>query len=283
MLRAYFDTNIYDHIDKGWVPAEEVDALSAALRRREVVAHLSLADIEELLGQWETDRLAAIRKLRLARDLVGFDGLLKQPADLLTEAIQAYAVGAPPPSATLSRYYRRFLAACLNKVADESTTFNGVVSNIVGDVAKNKKEFLAGMADADARASAELKSSEAWREAKGWVLTFDAFWAKAASSWAEDFAHRLGLAGACRERGLDGLLAVRTVRLSVGAMLSLVFSQVVEGREPHRGDGYDLWHAVLASVADVFVTFDERLAGNLVRVPMDGFRVVTSLPALLTG
>ncbi len=98
---------------------------------------------------------------------------------------------------------------------------------------------------------------------------------------AEDFADRLGLADACRLRGLDGLLRLRTVRLSVGVALSLMFSQVLQRREPHRSDGYDLWHATLASVADVFVTFDERLTGHLVRVPGDdGFRVVTTLRAL---
>jgi len=282
VLRAYLDTSVYDRIDKGQVPAEEIRALRTALAHREVGAHLSLADVEELLGQWETDRPAAVRKLRLARDLVGFKGLLKPPARLLAEAIQAYAVGAPPPSPTLPRDQRRYLAACLEKVADGSTAFNSVVSGIVADVRRNKEDFLAGMAESGERTAAELNRSDAWQEAKRWAPTFDAFWAKAAPGWAEDFADRLGLADACRQRGLDGLLSVRTVRLSVGVALSLVFSQVLERREPHRSDGYDLWHATLASVADVFVTFDERLAGHLARVPVDdGFHVVTSLRALL--
>ncbi len=43
----------------------------------------------------------------------------------------------------------------------------------------------------------------------------------------------------------------------------------------------DLCHALLASAADVFVTGDERLASLLARVPLDSFRVVVSLDALL--
>ena len=77
MLRTYLDTCVYDRIDKGQVPAEEIRALQIAIARREVGVHLSLADVEELLGQWETDRPAALRKLRLAQELVGFKGLLK--------------------------------------------------------------------------------------------------------------------------------------------------------------------------------------------------------------
>ena len=80
-------------------------------------------------------------------------------------------------------------------------------------------------------------------------------------------------------RGLD----VRAVRLGVGAALSLVFFQVVERRQPDRGDGYDQWHAIQSSAADVFVTRDDRLARLLARVPIEGFRAVTSLRDLLTG
>ncbi len=56
---------------------------------------------------------------------------------------------------------------------------------------------------------------------------------------------------------------------------------MVEGRQPDWEDGYDLWHTILGSVADVFVTFDKRLADHLVRVPVEGFRVARSLRELL--
>jgi hypothetical protein len=96
--------------------------------------------------------------------------------------------------------------------------------------------------------------------------------------WAEALADAEGLGDKCRERGLDRLLKVRAVQFTVGAMKSLVYSQVVgeqwQPRHPHRGDGYDLWHAELASVADVFVTGDERLGKQLERVPLDDFRLV---------
>jgi hypothetical protein len=67
--------------------------------------------------------------------------------------------------------------------------------------------------------------------------------------------------------------------------MSLIFSQIVgdgrQSRKPQSGDGYDLWHAVLASVADSFVTYDTRFAELLGRVPIDNFRVFSSIPELL--
>jgi len=74
----------------------------------------------------------------------------------------------------------------------------------------------------------------------------------------------------------------------VGAVMSMIYSQVIgeSGGQPRQaalGDTYDLWHALLASTADVFVTCDERLAKSLKRVPIDGFRVVTSLKEVLGG
>ena len=65
-------------------------------------------------------------------------------------------------------------------------------------------------------------------------------------------------------------------------MMSLVHSQVCAGRAPDFGDGYDMWHAVLASTANVFVTREQRLHDHVDRVPgVREFRVVKSLAAAL--
>ena len=55
----------------------------------------------------------------------------------------------------------------------------------------------------------------------------------------------------------------------------------VETRQTDRGDGYDNWHALEASAADIFVTGDGGLATNLRRLKVTDFTVVTSLRELL--
>lgn len=79
-------------------------------------------------------------------------------------------------------------------------------------------------------------------------------------------------------KGAAGLLAVRTARLCVGVVMSQIHMEISVGRKAEFGDGYDIWHAILAATADVFVTRDDRLFNHLVRVPnVGGFRVVKSL------
>ena len=160
-----------------------------------------------------------------------------------------------------------------------------MVSEIVRDVRSIKEKFRAKGTDARSRAFAKLDLKARDPEAVR-AVTFSALWETGAVGRAEIFADELGLAAPCRERGLAGLLDVRPVRLAVGAVISIIHSQVIgdgdgHSRQPALGDSYDLWHALLASAADVFVTRDGRLAKSLERIPIEDFRVVTSLRALL--
>src|SRR5262249_41770907 len=110
------------------------------------------------------------------------------------------------------------------------------------------------------------------------------FFESEALGWAEDYAAPTGVLGECRKRGLEGLLRVRAVRLVVGMTLSLIYSQVFEGRAPKYSDGYDLWHAIQASTSDVFVTRADRFFGHLNRIPgITGLGVVKSLREVLLG
>jgi hypothetical protein len=80
------------------------------------------------------------------------------------------------------------------------------------------------------------------------------------------------------------------VRLCLGVALSQIHTQLVgtpghrELRQPARSDGYDVWHAIMASTADVFLTFDDRLADHVERIPgLDRFCVLRSLEELLAA
>jgi hypothetical protein len=276
MLRAYLDTSVYGAIDSGEIPEEDVTTFRQAIARGELVAVLSLTVVEELLGSWERHREAAIRRLRLARDLVGFDGMLKPAGELLEDAIRAYAAGGPVPLPTLPRKTRRLVASVLARIAKGRPGLTKDLSAIIADVRRTKESFHRDMMEGMERTRDELGRKTYSREQRR-AFTFEAFWTEAAHSWAEEFADQAGAGDACRARGLDGLLDVRPVRLAVGATLSLVFSQVRGECQPDRNDGYDLWHAIHASAADLFVTRDTLLAEHLARVTIERFRVVTSL------
>ena len=283
-MRAYLDNNVFSMIAAVKIPAEEVAILQRKIAAGEVVAPLSLAGIEELLGDIDRDRAGAVARLRSASSLVGgFHGMLKQPRDLLTDAIRAYAEGTRLPPASLPESERRLVAGYLSEVRSGSRTRDSALLDILHAVRKQKEECRIAMPEACRVTLARLDWAALSAKERR-TASFEFFWDRAATTWADWFAEGAGadLAAGCRARGLDGLLKVRAVRLAVLAVLGLVFGQEVLGRMAKPSDGYDMWHAVLASTAEVFVTFDDRLAEHLSRMPIDSFRIIDSLGALTT-
>ena len=89
-----------------------------------------------------------------------------------------------------------------------------------------------------------------------------------------------GVADACRERGLDGLLKIKSARMSVGATLAMSYAQMSISTPLNSSS---LHHAAsAAAVAETFVS--EPLASRdlLARVPMEGLNLA-SLPEFLKG
>ena len=174
MPSAYFDANLYDHIAKRYIPDAEVEPVRGPLARRHIIAYVSIADVEELLGDWDTDRAAALARLRGARDLVGFEGMLKQPRDVLAEAIEAYAAGRATPSPLAPRDQRETVAAALHRAAEGDSTLDRELFEIIGSVRAMKEGFHASMAQARTKTLAELKLDGRGREERR-ALTFQAF------------------------------------------------------------------------------------------------------------
>jgi hypothetical protein len=287
------DTPIISEADKrlqgqaAQITHEELEALRAALKNGPLIVRPSLVVLDEVLAELESDRAAMVRKLRLIRELLGgFQGMLNQPSALLRDTIRAYAECQPAPAITLLERDRRVIVSTLSEVCAGSTRFDDSLRQIRHDVGELKDAALAGMESAQAETLAELqwesRDPDERRE-----LTFDVFWNAGAERFAGDFANALGHGEACRHRGLNGLLEMRPMRFWVGTALSLMYAQVVgvdqtQVRLPNRNDGYDLLHAVLGSTADIFVTFDRRLAGHVEAVPgVPGYRVVRSVKDLL--
>jgi len=288
MTYAYLDTNVYNDLERGTIPAADVQDCQAAVKNGELIIRAGLVDLEEALGLWKTDRPAALRRLGIIRDLAGFDKLLNQPSDLLAGAIQAYGSGAStPPSPFLPREVRRGLAANLEKITAGGDGFDGIVEDILSRVRVQKETIRAGMLEGREKALGDLNSK--YRPAELRALPFEEFFQNGALSWAEDYvvgAERnfgpAGLVEACRERGLDGLLLVPAVRLIVGMTLSLIHVQISAGRLPEIGDGYDLWHSIQASTAKVLVTNDDRFFDHMRRIPDTGLIVVKTLREALS-
>src|SRR5713101_3247953 len=166
-MLVYIDANLYDHIEKGdrmppeyRVPAEHCAAVRDARLSGRLSAYLSLTDVEELLGDWDRPerRPAAVRRLRHARDLVGFDSILKPPNILLAEAIHAYAEGLPAPSPYLlpGDEQRERIIDMLTSVADGKDEYTGPLLGDVAVVRAMKARSKAEMGDATRQVRADI-------------------------------------------------------------------------------------------------------------------------------
>ena len=166
----YLDANVYDHMVKGYIPQAEVNGLRAALRAGRLTARLSSADLVEILGHWETNRSAALARLRIARDLVGFQGLLKDPTEILREAVEAYAAGSQAAPVTLPEADRRYVVDHLVDVAAGSLRESPLMSEIIDDMRTRKKRLHTRMTEAKALAEKHLGDAVDMRESAETVV-----------------------------------------------------------------------------------------------------------------
>jgi len=278
---AYLDANVYNDIERKAVPEDEVEATRAARRRGALTIRLGVCDLEEsALAVWNNNPELALRRLAIMQDLAGFDSMLHQPADVLEMSIRAYATGTLRPSPLLPLARRLEVANRIAEGIGNPAAFGPMVTEIVAGVREQKEKHRKLMAEARERALKKIKARWSPREVR--KLSFEEYFVSGAAGWAEDLARPHGLVAACRERGLDGLLKVPAVRLTVGVLLSQIHAQVVAERLPEGGDGYDVWHAIQASTASVFVTNDQRLVAHMNRIPGGtSVRAVKSLRELL--
>jgi len=279
---AYLDANVYNDIERNAVPTEEVEATRAARKRGALVIQLGICNLEEsAFAVWEKDLSLALRRLAVMRELAGFDNLLQQPSDVLDMAIRACAAGTllqlPP---LLPRAQRREIARRIREGIGNPAAFAPMVKKIVRGIEEQKENTRKVLAEGRDRTLAECRARFGPRGLRN--VSFDEFFQIESAHWAEEFARPQGLVDACRARGLDALLKVPTVRLTVGMNLSLVHALTVAERVPQGSDAYDIWHAIQASTADVFVTNDQRFLDHMSRIPgVTSLRTVKSLRELL--
>src|SRR5262249_5536981 len=104
--------------------------------------------------------------------------------------------------------------------------------------------------------------------------SFRAYWQENVNEVIESLAEHEGVLDACRRRGLQGMLAIRSIQMCVGMHLSYGYAQIVEpNTKIDEGDSRDIQHAIVASAADVFITHDKEFRKLLKRVPIEGFQV----------
>jgi len=223
-----------------------------------------LTNLEEVLSALRSRPGLAIGELRLILDLADKQRLLKPVHLLVGDDIKSYVVTGTPSSPFITDPAIQSLVRSLQRSSDQDIA---ELLSVVEATEKQKEHFSAGM-----RAIRKKILPEA-RKLRGRHPSFKDYWKRLAATFAEGFAAHVGVLGACKKRGINGLLELRSLRLAVGMNLSLAYAQTFEGRTPKTGDSRDIHHSVLASAADKFVVHDKEFRRLLSRVPIEDFEV----------
>lgn len=273
LRKAYFDTNVFAHIhNKVLVTEADLIGLRSALREGKISILASILNLEEILPVLKSSPDLARALFRLVLELADLQRLVKPTYMLLRDDISCHARGEAltQPFMHLAPVIQWKLSRLVNPRIEDIAE----LLPIIEEIKRTKDNFLVRMGNIGDKFLQDVKGLEASR------LSFDEFWKIFEGKFAEDIAQRLGVLEECGRQGMEALLDVRSVRLYVGASLSLTYALIFEGRIPKPGDSRDMLHAVSAAAADVFITYDRQFARVLARIPMEGFQV-TGLQSLL--
>jgi hypothetical protein len=255
---AYFDANAVDHclrLEAG-VTAAMVGDVERAVAEGRLIIPASVVTTEELLSARLRDADYAARVGRFYLRLASLKRALKQPRDLLFDAIHAYAQRSAEPT-KYTPLSRRTREAWERLATGEGSPDDAEA--IVGEVGRDIDAFHTFMQDCwdERRDAVRQARREARRQGKERPELVEVF-GPHARNLAEEFARRAGSLRACRQRGIAGLLARRRVLAAAGGGLALVWRQVTEGLRPDRGDSRDLQHLLMATASDGALVTDDR-------------------------
>jgi hypothetical protein len=270
---AYLDTNAFDHIYKkiGCTGAD-IANLRKAIYGRQLSIRLSIHTLEEILLGRKVSPQALAAQIKLTLSLASSRTLVKPCMQLLLDDIRAYAARGEAD--------RPFVRGDMqNGVAD------GIAALIESDGEELEDEFIAVLEQvrhekqqfSAALEQARQQAESIPRPPSGWT-SFEQYYEMAAPPVIEALTKRAGVTDSCRERGFDGLLKIKSARMSVGAMLAMSYAQMSSSSAANLTS---LHHAAsAAAVAETFVSEPPASRDLLAQVPMEGLSL-TNLPEFL--
>jgi hypothetical protein len=267
---AYLDTNVFDRLYKriGCTSANIAD-LRKAVYGRGLSMPIGIHVLEELLLNTRASPQELAARVKLTLSLASIRRMVKPCDQLIADDIRSYAASGqaarPLAGTDIQNVFTQGIAELIESDGEE---FSEEILAALEDTRRRKERFLQGMRVARQQAVSLIGTLQS-------RISFEDYFQLAAVPSAENFAKRAGVLEACRERGIAGLLEIKSVRAAIGIAQSFIFGQTFEGWAPDFGDSIDLLHVpCAAATAEIFVTDDVRLRSAIERVALDGLRVM---------
>jgi hypothetical protein len=275
---AYLDTNVFDHLYKkiGCTSADIAD-LRKAVYGHTLSMPIGIHVLEELLLNRKASPQELVARVKLTLSIASIRRMVKPCDQLIADDLRSYAATGQPDRPLVSAQIQNAITQGIAELIEsDGEEFSEEIAEALEETRQRKERYLQGTNVLLGEITSQLESVPA-------NTSFDDYFQRFAISVAERFAHRAGVLDACRDRGLEGLLEIRSVRAVVGIALSIVYGQAFEGWTDVSTDSSFFLHVPsAAATAEVFVTDDARLRHSLKRVPFENFQVM-SLPEFLAA
>jgi hypothetical protein len=269
---VYLATDAFDHLYRRvGCTAADIATLRKAIYGRALSIPLSLQTLEEIFLAPDVTARMRSAQMRMLLSISSPRRLLKPAEDLLMDDLRSFAASGQPESSIQRGEVQNAVSA-------------GISSLLESDGVEMDEDFVEALQAARRQRESLGAALAELRGAGGPAAAhdgFDEYFRQCAPGVAEALAERAGVAARCRERGLDELLKIKSVRMWTGAALWFGWTQAVENRLPSSEEVSDAMHAVLAAAAaGTLVTDNERLLRLSAHAKVEGFEAI-DLKALL--
>lgn len=289
MLTVYLDKNVLSHIltvqrtgvETNRVTIADIERLREAVASARIRNLMSVVQIQEAAYALDApSQQVAQEELKLIRELLYQEEVIKFPEDLLSENVLKYANGNGPANSLMRNNID------LDKLFSPKGDIEQRKQALV-DTKKQEADFLeaAKKANENDREIILAEFGNMQPKFEDFYQTRIVARLKELVQGAEKHTGRDGLLAACEKRGIEGMLEFRALAIAQGANLSYqyarVFSELSEKAQKRQGDPPDLKHALLSSAADILVTHDRDFVFWFDRVPYKEVKVLDHLHRLL--
>jgi hypothetical protein len=267
---VYLAPDAFDHLyRKVGCTAADIAALRKAIYGRALSIPLGIHTLEEILLVRKAAPQARAAQLRMLLSVSSPRTLLKPAEELLMDDLRSFGASGQPASPILRGEPQNAVSAGISALLESDGEEMDEEFVEALEAARRQRESLGA-------AILELKAPDGPLSAPSSAAAgFDEYFRERAPRVAGALAERAGAAAQCKERGIEALLEMKSVRMWAGAALWLAWAQTVEGKPPRAEDLSDAMHAMTAAaVADTFVTDNERLRMLSSRAGVEGFTAI---------
>lgn len=270
-LPVYFDTNIFGEL----VNTENLNAVTwlniieSKISEGHIRVIPSCETIQEFLFVSEEDNILCTQRQKLYSRIVNWLYLLKPTDELFRDDILAFAQTGTPelpfvrPDHWLWDYINpiRFGRKLFSKskfqelYTQEMASNDGFVKKVLMRPDPQKvKQVLENIRKS--QSNPEMQWKTLWHPGS------------TAQIMARDFAEHCNVLKECEQRGLDKLLSLPTMRLTIGYILHSWYMQIINKKTKHEpSDAMDSRHATCAGAVGNIVTKDNKLMAAIKHIP----------------